>query len=259
MPTLSRPHGAIEYHVRGSGSPPVLLTHGYGASSAMFSRNLAALSTANQVVTWDLRGHGGSASPADPAGYAAAAARADLAALLDQLGHDRAVLGGHSLGGYLSLDFALSWPDRVAGLVLLGTGPGFRNEAARADWNRRAEMTADRLAEQGIQALRGSPDLDGDQHRDAAGLILAARHTLTQHDSHVLDGLPRIAVPTLIIVGSADAAFHGAADYMAAKIPAARKVVIDAAGHAPNVDQPARFDAEVCAFLADVTAAEHQQ
>lgn len=257
MPVLARPAGNLSYNVTGGGSPPLLLTHGYGATSAMFAPNTAALATGNKVVTWDLPGHGASGSPADPASYSAAAVLTDMAAILDELGHHTAVLGGHSLGGYLSLDFALSHPDRVAGLLLIGTGPGFRNAAAREEWNRRAEATARRLEEQGLAALSGSAELHGGQHRDAGGLAMAARHTLTQRDAHVMDGLAGITVPTLIVVGSDDKQFHAAADYMAAKIPGARKVVIDGAGHAPNVSQPAEFDACVRTFLDQVAATGH--
>ena len=222
----------------------------------MFAPNIAALSLRNLVLTWDLRGHGSSEYPTDPACYSSAAALADMAAVLDAAGLDRAVLGGQSLGGYLSLAFALMHPDRVAGLVLIDTGPGFRNEAARNDWNRRADGTATRLAERGLAAVGGSAELHGDEHRDATGLVLAARGTLTQQDSHVLDGLPNIAVPTLIVVGAQDTPFLGAADYMAAKIPDPRLVVIPDAGHAPNLDKPSLFNAEVRAFLDQVAAAE---
>jgi pimeloyl-ACP methyl ester carboxylesterase len=255
MPVLDRPGGGIRYHVSGTGSPAVLLTHGFAATSAMFAANLPALATRHQVITWDLRGHGSSDYPADSACYSPDAALGDMAALLSHCGRDRAVLGGHSLGGYLSLDFALTFPDLVAGLVLIDTGPGFRNDAARDGWNRRAEGTAARLAERGLAAVGSSAELHANQHRDASGLIQAALHTLTQRDSHVLDGLPRIAVPTLVVVGSDDAAFLAAADYMAAKIPQARKVVIAGAGHAPNVEQPAVFDAESRGFLEELTAA----
>jgi pimeloyl-ACP methyl ester carboxylesterase len=179
-----------------------------------------------------------------------------MAALLAHCHGDRAVLGGHSLGGYLSLDFTLRFPERVAGLVLIDTGPGFRNDAARDDWNRRAEGTASRLAERGLAAMGSSAELRAHEHRDVMGLVLAARHTLTQRDSHVLEGLPRIAVPTLVVVGSEDAPFLAAADYMTAKIPQARQVRIPGAGHAPNVEQPERFDAELGAFLAEISAAE---
>ncbi len=255
MPVLDRPGGSIRYEISGSGMP-LLLTHGYGATSAMFSQNMAALSAGNEVVTWDIRGHGGSESPPDQACYSAAAALSDMAALLDELGHERAVLGGHSLGGYLSLDFALAFPDRVAGLVLIGTGPGFRNDEARDNWNRRAEVTAGRLAERGLAALGSSPELHAGGHRDVGGLILAARGTLTQKDAHVLNGLPQIAAPALVLVGAADTNFLAAADYMSAKIPGARKVVIPDAGHAPNVDKPELFDLEVRDFLDEIAASQ---
>lgn len=256
MPVLDRPGGAIHYQVSGTGSPALLLTHGFAATSAMFAANLPDIAARHQVITWDLRGHGGSDYPADSQYYSPAHALDDMAAVLTQCEHDRAVLGGHSLGGYLSLDFALRFPDRVAGLVLIDTGPGFRNDVARDGWNRRAEATAGRLAGAGPEALGSSAELHANEHRDASGLIQAARHTLTQRDSHVLDGLPRIAMPTLIIVGSEDAPFLAAADYMTAKIPQARKVVIPGAGHAPNVEKPELFDAELRTFLDDITAAE---
>jgi pimeloyl-ACP methyl ester carboxylesterase len=253
MPVLDRPAGYIHYEVTGTAGPLLLLSHGYGATSGMFRQNLAALAASHRVATWDLRGHGGSDYPADPASYTAAGALDDMAAIIAELGADRAVLGGHSLGGYLSLDFAVTFPDKVSGLVLIDTGPGFRSDTARADWNRRAHATAARLAERGLAALAPSAELHSGEHRDARGLILAATHTLTQQDAHVIDGLPHIGVPVLVLVGADDAPFLGAADYMTAKIPHARKVVIPAAGHAPNIAQPRMFDAAVASFLAELT------
>jgi pimeloyl-ACP methyl ester carboxylesterase len=254
MPMLNRPAGGISYQVSGGGSPAVLLTHGFAATSAMFGANVPALAARHQVVTWDMRGHGASDYPTDAESYSPASAVDDIAALLTSCQAERVVLGGHSLGGYLSLDYTLRFPDRVAGLVLIDTGPGFRNDAARDGWNRRAEGTAARLAERGRAALGASAELHAGEHRDASGLIMAARYTLTQRDSHVLEGLPRIAVPTLVVVGSDDEPFLAAADYMTAKIPRARKVVIPGAGHAPNVDEPELFDAELREFLTEVTA-----
>ncbi|MBO0825459.1 MAG: alpha/beta hydrolase, partial [Actinobacteria bacterium] len=153
MPMLERPAGNIRYHVTGSAGPALLLSHGYGATSAMFAGNVTALAATHRVVTWDLRGHGGSDYPADPDHYSAANALADMAALLDELRLGQAVLGGHSLGGYLSLQFTLMLPERVTGLVLIDTGPGFRNDTARDNWNNRAHATAARLAERGLAAL----------------------------------------------------------------------------------------------------------
>jgi len=256
MPMLDRPCSRINYQVSGSGSPAVLLSHGFGATSAMFAANVPAIAAGHQVITWDLRGHGSSDSPADPECYGAAEALDDMAELLTACGQERAVLGGQSLGGYLSLDFALTFPDRVAALVLIDTGPGFRNDAARDRWNDRSMGTAQRFADRGLAALGSGAEVRGSQHRDANGLALAARHTLTQRDSHVLDGLPRIAVPTLVIVGSEDEPFLGAADYMTAKIPLARKVVIPGAGHAANVDEPELVNSALLGFLAETSAVE---
>jgi len=137
--------------------------------------------------------------------------------------------------------------------VLIGTGPGFRNDEARDNWNRDAYKRAERLAERGLAALgRGAERREG-EHRDATGLVNAARYTLTQRDARVIDGLTQIAVPTLVVVGADDTAFLGAADYMTRKIQHARKVVIPGAGHAPNVSQPEIFDSEVGSFLRELS------
>jgi len=157
MPVLERTAGNIRYQVTGNAGPALLLSHGFGATSAMFAGNVPALADTHRVVTWDLRGHGGSEYPADPDSYSSANALADMGALLAELGVDGAVLGGHSLGGYLSLQFTLAFPERVTGLVLIDTGPGFRNDAARDEWNRQAHRTAARLTERGLAGLGGSP------------------------------------------------------------------------------------------------------
>ena len=102
----------------------VLLTHGFGASSHMFAGTVADLSTDHTVVVWDMRGHGRSDSPGDPAAYSVRTSLDAMLAILDDVGAERAVLVGHSLGGYLSLELAITHPERVAALVLVDTGPG---------------------------------------------------------------------------------------------------------------------------------------
>jgi pimeloyl-ACP methyl ester carboxylesterase len=260
MPLLDRSGTRISFadhaSTREAGGAPVLLTHGFAASSAMFAGNLAALTAGNRVVTWDIRGHGESDYPADEASYSAATATGDMAAILDHLGIESAVLGGHSLGGYLSLDFALRSPDRVSGVILIDTGPGFRNPEARASWNAGADTSADAFSQRGLAALRGSSELHGELHRDATGLAMAARFLLKQYDSHVLDSLHTISAPTLVVVGANDRRFIPAAEHMARKMPDARQVIIDAAGHAPNVDQPAAFGMQVRAFLDELGPAD---
>ena len=252
MSYLERDGHQIYYQVSGGlapgGAVPLVLSHGYGASAAMWEPNLAALAADRAVLTWDMRGHGRSGSPDDPAEYSEAATVADLAALLDSQGIDRAVIGGLSLGGYMSLAFWLACPERVAALVLCDTGPGYRKDAAREQWNDRAAATADRFERDGLAALSGSPETQAAGHGSALGLARAARGMLAQRDARVMAALPAIDVPVLVLVGDRDEPFLGAADYMAAKIPTATKAVIPDAGHASNIDQPAAFNQAVGDF-----------
>jgi pimeloyl-ACP methyl ester carboxylesterase len=90
-------------------------------------------------------------------------------------------------------------------------------------------------------------------HRSARGLALAARGILTQKDGKVIELLPEIRVPTLVLAGAEDKRFIPSAEYMGAKIPGAEKSILANAGHAANIDQPAAFNAAVRKFLDRVT------
>jgi pimeloyl-ACP methyl ester carboxylesterase len=250
---LERDGHQIYFEVSGGpaadGALPLVLSHGYGASAAMWEPNLPALSADRAVITWDMRGHGRSGSPDDPAQYSEAATVADLAAVLDSQGIGRAVIGGLSLGGFMSLAFWLAHPGRVAALVLCDTGPGYRSDAARQQWNDRAAATADRFERDGLGALSGSPETQAAGHGSAPGLARAARGMLAQSDARVITALPGIDVPALVVVGDRDEPFLGAASYMTRKIPGAAEAVIPDAGHASNIDQPDAFNRAVGAFL----------
>jgi pimeloyl-ACP methyl ester carboxylesterase len=249
MPTINRDGVSIYYEVHGSG-PPLLLTHGYSSTSAMWHGQIEALSKHHKLVLWDMRGHGQSDYPDDPAAYSEALTIADMAALLDEIGANNAIIGGLSLGGYMSLAFYRAHPQRVRALLIIDTGPGFKKDDARDAWNKRAFETGERFEREGLAVLKaGSRERSTVTHRDALGLARAARGMLTQRDARVIELLPNIKVPSLVVVGADDAPFLAASDYMAAKIPAAKKVVIPAAGHAVNIDQPQAFIEAVLPFL----------
>lgn len=227
----------------------IVLTHGFSSSSHMWAPNLDALAADHRVVTWDVRGHGRSDYPGDVASYAESLAVGDMAAILDAVAAPRAIVGGLSLGGYLSLAFHLAHPDRVRALMLFDTGPGYRSDEARARWNESALANAQAFEERGLDALTTRSEVRSDSHRDATGLALAARGMLTQHDARVIESLGSIRVPTLVLVGAADQPFLAAADYMAVHIPGATKVVLPDAGHGSNLDQPDAFNRSVLEFL----------
>ncbi len=248
MAYIDRDGVKIHYEVAGNG-PAVVLSHGYSATAGMWRPQVPVLSERYRVITWDMRGHGESDSPDDPALYSEAHSCADIAAILGELGIAKAVIGGLSLGGYTSLAFNVRYPAMVQALMLFDTGPGYRNPKARDGWNETAERRAVNFETKGLDALGGSAEVRVSTHRSAQGLANAARGMLAQFDSRIIESLETISVPTLVLVGDRDEPFLGATDYMANKIPNATKAVVADAGHASNLDQPETFNRVVLEFL----------
>jgi pimeloyl-ACP methyl ester carboxylesterase len=223
----------------------------------MWKGQVAALKDRFTVITWDMRGHGRSDYPEDQAAYSEEATVADMAALLDETGVRSAVIGGLSLGGYMSLAFHRVHPERTRALLIIDTGPGYKSDQAREGWNANAVKRAERYEADGLGDLsRASAEVRQASHRDATGLARAARGMLTQRNAKVIESLPEIRVPAIVIVGENDTPFLAASDYMAAKIPGAKKAVIPNAGHAANIDNPAAFNAALLGFLESAKLAE---
>ena len=253
MPYVERDGVRVWFEEHGRGAA-VLLTHGYGATSRMWEPQWQALGERFRLIAWDIRGHGRSDAPEDATLYSEAAAVGDMAAILDACGVAAAVVGGLSLGGYLSLAFHLAHPDRTCALMLFDTGPGYRSDEGRRRWNSMTEELARGLDERGLAALGGGAEVRMGEHRSVRGLALAARGILAQRDARVIESLPAVAVPTLVLWGERDEAFVKPGEYMAAKIPGARRVVLPNAGHAANLDQPQAFNAAVTSFVESVPA-----
>jgi pimeloyl-ACP methyl ester carboxylesterase len=246
----------IHYHDSGDG-PALFMTHGYAAAGQMWEPQEKPLNEAGyRLVYWDMRGHGETDSPDDPKQYSEALTIADMLGLMDMLGIEKAVVGGLSLGGFMSLAFQLAHPERVTALLLCDTGPGYRSDEARAKWNRMAEKSALNFESKGLDAAGRSPEVQAavKYHKSAAGLAHSARGMLAQVDSRVIDHLPDIEIPTLIIVGEHDEPYHGASQYMQSKIPGARLETIPGAGHAANMDNTDAFNRVVLDFLASLPA-----
>ena len=254
MPKLDRAGVKIHYEVHGKG-PTILLSHGYSSTSRMWDDQVAALKDRYRVIVWDFRGHGETDYPADASQYSEALTVGDMLALLDLAGANKAIVAGLSLGGYMSLAFHASHPERVRALMLFDTGPGFKKDEARAKWNESAHQRAARFDKEGLAALNVSDEVKLTRHRDASGLAGAARGMLAQENDRVIQSLDKVAVPTLVLVGANDTNFLAATDYMAAKIKGSTKVVIPDAGHAANLHQPALFNQAVEAFLAKLPVA----
>ena len=182
----------IDYEDGGRG-PAVLLSHGYSATGRMWAPQRPVLEPSYRLITWDMRGHGQTDSPADPAQYSEALTVEDMRGLLAYLGVERAVIGGLSLGGTMSLAFHRRHPEMVRALVICDSGPGYRNDEARAGWNKRAHERAADLEARGLAALTSSSREMQEamrHHRSAQGLAHAARGMLAQEGAAIIDSLP---------------------------------------------------------------------
>jgi pimeloyl-ACP methyl ester carboxylesterase len=143
----------------------------------------------------------------------------------------------------------------VLALMLFDTGPGYKNPQGREGWNETAMARAKAFEDKGLDALGRGSEVRVAQHRSAQGLAHSARGMLAQFDSRIIESLPEIRVPTLVLVGENDQPFLGATQYMASKIPGSKLVTIPGAGHAANIDQPEAFNAAVREFLSEAVPA----
>ncbi len=243
----------LYYEVHGQGYPVVFL-HGFAGTVNMWQPQVPALSRDYRFITYDARGHGQSESPPSPDQYSADIVVEDLFQLLETLGIEKAVVGGLSMGGYKSLRFYLHHPQKVTALILMDTGPGYRNPARREEWNQQEEQLAKRLETEGIESFaRSAPTYTPRElmlKQNPIGLANMARKVAAQYDSWVIDNLTEIKVPTLVLVGEKDRAFLQAGDYMSKVIPGAQYTVIPEAGHAANQDNAEAVNQAVLDFLS---------
>ena len=135
-------------------------------------------------------------------------------------------------------------------LYLQGCGPGYRSDKARATWNERTEARAQSLDDGGLDALGGASEVRKSIQNTATGLAHAARGIMSQVDARVINSLPEISVPTLVLVGENDTPYLTGSDYMASHISGSINVRVDDAAHGVNIDQPEEVNKALADFLA---------
>ncbi|WP_217140304.1 alpha/beta fold hydrolase [Streptomyces sp. AC627_RSS907] len=254
----------IEYDDSGpSGGLPLLLIHGHPFNRTLWAPQVTALTAAGyRVVTPDLRGYG--RSSVTPGKVLLADFADDLAALLDHLAIERAVVGGVSMGGQITMEFQARHPDRVRALVLSDTsapaetaeGKEFRNRLAdrllAEGMDGYAHEVIDKmLASYNVAAL---PDVTARvlammRATDPRGAAAALRGRAERRDYR--DVLAAVRAPVLVVVGSDDVYTPVAeAESIRRLVPHSTLAVIEKAGHLPGVERPERFNAALLDFLA---------
>jgi pimeloyl-ACP methyl ester carboxylesterase len=234
------------------GKRNLVLVHGAGGSHLDWPAPLRRLREAN-VYDLDLPGHGRS----EGTGRSSIAAYRDfLFALLDALDLERAVVIGHSMGGAIALDFALHYPHRLAGLILVGSGARLRVLPAiltgiLSDFEATADLILDyafgpsapeQLKRLGRQRLLKTPPqvLHGDYAACDA--------------FDVMERLREIRCPTLVIGGIADRLTPPKYSvYLRDHIPGAELVLVDAAGHMVMLEKPEIVNKAISTFIASLT------
>jgi len=261
--TLDVPGGTLYWESTGRG-PALVLVHAGIADHGMWDDDVPSFAGGHRVVTYDCRGFGRSRT--DAVDYSN---RADLAALLDHLGIERAALLGCSRGGQIALDFTLERPERVSALVLVACGPGgmeheptpveralFESEeplSKARDWTGVADLDV-RLWVDGVgqPATRVAAAV-----RDRVRAMSLANYTAGHTEARpipleppAIGRLAEVRVPTLILHGDLDVSgVTAGAEALELGIAGARRVVVPRVAHMVNLERPDDFRRLVRDFL----------
>ena len=247
----------IRYEDSGGDGPPVILGHGFLMDREMFAPQVEALSPEFRVITWDERGFGETVFDGEPFTYWDSAA--DCLALLDHLGIERAVVGGMSQGGFLSLRAALTAPQRVRALVLIDTQAGVE-APERLPAYRQMQQTwlqagpVDDLVEAIAALIIGQPELNEvwiEKWRRLSPQSMQEPAECLFNRDDITDRLGEIDCPALVIHGTADISIEmPLAEQLCGGLSGCSGVVrIEGATHASNLTHPAEANAALLEFL----------
>jgi pimeloyl-ACP methyl ester carboxylesterase len=253
----------IYYEDTGGDGPAVIFSHGLLMDHEMFAPQVSALKGRYRCITWDERGHGGTATDVlEPFSYYDSAD--DLAALLAHLGIDRAVLAGMSQGGFLSLRCALTHPDIVGALVLIDTQAGGEDPAQLAGYQQLADQwAASGLSEETASFIEtiilgvgwpGAAAWKAKWKTMKPANILGCMRTLSTRDD-ITARLGQIKVPALVVHGDADQSIVlPLAQALADGLANAELVVVPGAGHAANLTHPDIVNPAIERFLGGLSS-----
>lgn len=264
MPVAEVEGWELAYSDTGSG-PPVVLLHGLLMDRSMFDHQIDALSDSYRIVTVDAPGHG--ESPGRPAGFTLADEARVLSVLATQLGIDRAVWGGHSMGGMKAASLAIDDPQRVRALILIDASARPENpdmlpqyeamfEVAKQDGvsHDLAQMAFAILStNEFAQSSDGQRWVKRIEAMDPHATFGSARAVFDRPDR--MSDLSRISAPALIVHGSDDLPISiDIARETAANIAGSRLVEIAGSGHTSPVEKPHEVTNAIRAFLDGLPA-----
>ena len=254
----------LYYESAGQGTPFVMI-HAGVADSRQWNHEFTYFAQTHRVVRYDMRGYGKSEPVEGEFSH-----MNDLISLLDALQiREPLILMGCSMGGGLAMDFAVTHPGRVRGLIMVGSAPsGLELDVPAPAKFAEAEKAweagdIDRVAEIETQIWFDGTGRTPDQvnqemrrlcyemnHKALTNEVRGLGKRLANTETPAVERLAELRMPVLVIVGAHDTPYIlAAADYMKETIPSARKVVMEDSAHLPNMDHPRDFQRIVRGFL----------
>jgi 3-oxoadipate enol-lactonase len=254
---------SINYRLEGPvGAPMVTLSHALAANLSMWDPQVSALTSRYRVLRYDTRGHGGTGAPEGP--YSLELLAEDARALHQALGIERSVFIGLSMGSMIGQVLALTCPEMLQGLILCESSSRTAPEM-KSVWDERIRVAQTQGMEAHVEPTIGRwftpPFLE--KRRDVVGSVRAMIRA-TEPTGYIgciraikgldlTDRLAAIRVPTLIMVGEEDPASPVASSQaIHERIQGSELVMLKAAAHLSNMEQPEAFNRAVMAFLQRV-------
>ena len=250
----------LHYKTEGqSGSTPIVFLNSLGSDLRIWDNIVPYLAERHPIIRYDKRGHGLSDCP--PAPYSIRDHTNDVAALVEFLGHEKAILIGDSVGGMIALDYAIQYPERADALVLcdtaakLGTADYWqeRIEALQASgYSQLAEMILSRWFSPGYSE-HSPAEYSGYRNMlirtPLAGYIGTCQAI---RDADLRGPAQDMIVPALVLCGAEDSATPPElVGELAEMLPNARFELIENAGHIPSIEQPQVMAEKIKSFLEE--------
>jgi len=224
----------LSFQLSGTGPPHFVCLHGLADTLEIWDGLTQRLAEHGQVIRFDQRAHGDSGAPAGP--YRREDLAGDVCALLTELDVSRALLVGHSMGGIVAMCVALTEPERVAGLVLLGTAS--ECSAKVAGWYERIARAGERDGIEGIRTAIYGARSRREIRGDAQGLAHVTRCLKSLHADPLTPKLATLRCPTLLLAGERDPMGPGASVILQRAVPGSKLEVVPGRGHWLHVEAP---------------------
>lgn len=245
----------VSFEDTGGKGPVVVLSHGFLMDHSMFDAQVAALRPTHRVITWDERGHGGTRATGDFTYWDSAN---DVLGLMDHLGIQKAVIGGMSQGGFISLRVALTAPDRVEALILMDTQSGTEAPESVEPYNQLHAAWVGHGAAAVQDVIAGIILGEGDWSDWFAkwAVLEPAQFThafnTLMHRDDITARLGEITCPALIVHGTADIAIPMAkAEQLRDGLGGTTTLVpVEGGPHAANITHARQVNEAILRFLS---------